>query len=177
MTAATFDDQITLSAWTFGTREGASLAAVALRDMTGRGLVQVLGAAIVLWGSTSRSPRLIRALTPGTTEMSPRPEFLDLLFGMTYAMPLLEASVVARHKEPVEALSGIGVDQTFTNRLRDRLVPGSSALLVLSERATVSRLRASLDEPERREAEYADADIRLDATDVLDGSEPDWLLG
>lgn len=141
---------IVLSAWTFGTWEGASHSATVLRDLVERGLVQVVSAVVVGWGATARAPRVTRA-AGSATGVPRRPEFLDLLFGMTYAVPLLEAAVGAGHTEPAGALVGMGVDETFTNKMRDRLVPGSSALLVLSEDGAVERLRIDLDQPDHPE--------------------------
>jgi hypothetical protein len=67
---------------------------------------------------------------------------------MTYAVPLLQAALGTGHVEQAGALTGIGVDETFTNRMRDRLVPGTSALFVLSDDDVVEGLRADLDHPD-----------------------------
>jgi uncharacterized membrane protein len=165
MTAQSPGEAITLSAWTFGTLEGASRAAAVLKDLVERGLVQVVSAAVVGWSTTARAPRMLDVVYPPTAGMSQRPEFLDLLFGMTYAVPLLEAAVVAAPTDRAAGLVGIGVGETFTNTLRDRLVPGSSALLLLSGNDAVARLRSTLDRPDALELMSTPVEIPLDPTD------------
>jgi uncharacterized membrane protein len=134
-----------LSAWTFSTYDGASHSAAVLRDLIARGRVRVADALVVRWTSSARSPQTSVA---ASDEDMRQPELLDLVVGMTYAVPLLQAAVGDNHHEEVGALAGIGVDETFTNKMRDRLVPGTSALLVLSEDDAVDWLRTDLDQPD-----------------------------
>jgi uncharacterized membrane protein len=135
-----------LSAWTFSTYEGASHSAAVLRDLIARGRVRVVDALVVGWTSSARSPQTMVAASPAG-EMR-QPELLDLVVGVTYAVPLLQAAVGDSHHEQAAALTGIGVDETFTNKMRDRLVPGTSALLVLCEDDAVEWLRTDLDQPD-----------------------------
>jgi uncharacterized membrane protein len=135
-----------LSAWTFSTCEGASHSAAVLRDLIARGRVRVTDALVVGWTTTARSPQTsVAASPPGAMR---QPELLDLVVGMTYAVPLLQAAVGDSDLEEAGALTGIGVDETFTNKMRDRLVPGTSALLVLCDDDAVDWLRADLDKPD-----------------------------
>jgi uncharacterized membrane protein len=134
-----------LSAWTFGTVDGAANAAAVLRDLVSRGPGRVRDAVVVRWRASARAPQT--SSLASTDEMRP-PQLLDLVVGVTYAVPLLQAALGTGNVEHAGALSGIGVDETFTNKLRDRLVPGTSALFVLSDDDAVEWLRADLDQPD-----------------------------
>jgi uncharacterized membrane protein len=135
----------TLSAWTFGTYDGASHAATVLRDLVNRGRVRVTEAAVVRWRASARAPLMTSVAARSETR---QPALLDLVVGVTYAVPLLQAAVGEVHVDEGSSLSSIGVDETFTNKLRDRVVPGTSALLVLSDDAAVEWLRTGLDQPD-----------------------------
>ena len=133
-----------LSAWTFGTEDGASFALALLRDLVAGDGVRVHDAATLSWEADAPVPRICEAPAFASAG-SPGAEFWGLLFGLTYAVPLIEAAVGRIGEEPAAGLGRIGVDQTFTHKLRDRLVPGSSALLVLSDESSLERLRVVLD--------------------------------
>ena len=135
----------TLSAWTVGTYDGASHAATVLRDLVNRGRVRVTEAAVVRWRASARAPLMTSVAARSETR---QPALLDLVVGVTYAVPLLQAAVGEVHVDEGSSLSSIGVDETFTNKLRDRVVPGTSALLVLSDDAAVEWLRTGLDQPD-----------------------------
>jgi uncharacterized membrane protein len=134
-----------LSAWTFGSYDGASRSAAVLRDLVECGRVRVADALVVRWRASARAPRVTSV---STDDGMRQPELLDLVVGVTYAVPLLQAAVGEGRIEQGSALAGIGVDETFTNKMRDRLVPGTSALLVLSDDDAVEWLRTDLDHPE-----------------------------
>jgi uncharacterized membrane protein len=134
-----------LSAWTFGTYDGAANSAAVLRDLVSRGRGRVRDAVVVRWRASARAPQM-SSLT-SSDEMR-QPQLLDLVVGVTYAVPLLQAALGTGHVEQAGALAGIGVDETFTNKMRDRLVPGTSALFVLSDDDAVEWLRADLDQPD-----------------------------
>jgi uncharacterized membrane protein len=134
-----------LSAWTFGTHEGAAHSAAVVRDLVERGRVRVSEAVVVSWRLSERAPRVTSVAADGELR---QPELLDLVVGVTYAIPLLQAAVGEGRIEQGSVLAGIGVDETFTNKMRDRLVPGTSALFVLSDAEAVGWLRTDLDQPE-----------------------------
>jgi uncharacterized membrane protein len=148
-----------LSAWTFGTDEGASHSAAILKDLVRRGRVRVADALVVRWRASARAPR-VTSVAPDD-EMR-QPELLDLVVGVTYAVPLLQAAVGEGRIEQGSALAGIGVDETFTNKMRDRLVPGTSALLVLCDDDAVEWLRTDLDQPEHPDLVTIGLDHDLD---------------
>lgn len=134
-----------LSAWTYGTCDGAFHSAAVLRDLVARGRVRVADAVVVRWKASARAPRTTWVASEGDPR---QPELLDLVVGITYAVPLLRAAVGSGHTDDAAALQDIGVDETFTNKMRDRLVPSTSALLVISDDEAAEWLRADLDQPD-----------------------------
>ena len=148
-----------LSVWTFGTSEGASHSAEVLRDLVERGRVRVREAVVVRWRASARAPRMTPVAAPSGMR---QPELLDLVVGVTYVVPLLQAAVGEVHADQGSTLTAIGVDETFTNKMRDRVVPGTSALLVLSDQAAVDWLRTDLDLPDHPEFVSIGVDHDLD---------------
>jgi len=114
----------TLSVWKFDTSSEADEASVRLQELARRGGVTVHDAATVSWERDARKPtahQLRPAASPGCLGGS----FWELLIGLIF-------------------LTDIGIDDTFINRVRDQLTPGTSALFVLGPDAAVETIESEL---------------------------------
>jgi uncharacterized membrane protein len=58
--------------------------------------------------------------------------FWSLLLGVTFSVPALGAAMSSAGGLEAGTLTAAGIHDTFMNRLRDAVVPGRSALLVLT---------------------------------------------
>ena len=148
MTTTTSQDHdvthTSLSVWTFGTPEGASEAAERLQDITDRRPAFRPDAAVVWWHAEAPKPQgrqLVLQPGPGGLDTP----FWDLLFGLVFSVPLLGAALGAARGAIPGALSEAGVSDTFVNRVRDEVTPGTSALFVVSSDEVVDAVRDALD--------------------------------
>lgn len=121
----------TLMAWRFDDAGGAEHATQTLRDLTVHHLATVDDAACVCWEVDASGPRteqlhsLVGAGALG--EM-----FWGMLFGVLFYVPLLGAAVGAANSGVSESLAYVGIDDSFVNRVRDEIYPGTSALFLVS---------------------------------------------
>lgn len=131
----------TLAAWTFDTPTGADAAATALQSLEGEILVP-RDAATVSWELAWDKPRTQQlALTgPGGSLGS---AFWGLLFGMVFFVPLLGAATSAAGGALAGSLTDIGIDDSFINKVRDQVRPGTSALFVLGPDAVLDTIESA----------------------------------
>jgi uncharacterized membrane protein len=133
----------TLSVWKFDTSSEADEASVRLQELARRGGVTVHDAATVSWERDARKPtahQLRPAASPGCLGGS----FWELLIGLIFLVPLLGAAMGAATGAVAGPLTDIGIDDTFINRVRDQLTPGTSALFVLGPDAAVETIESEL---------------------------------
>ncbi|MGH3366837.1 MAG: DUF1269 domain-containing protein [Nocardioidaceae bacterium] len=121
----------TLTVWTFDTPGGAIEASTTLRELAREGVVVVHDAATVSWERAAQKPS-IRPLGGSTDAGLPCGSFWGLLFGLIFLVPLLGAAIGAATGAVAGCLTDVGIDDTFINKVRDRVTPGTSALFVLS---------------------------------------------
>ena len=97
--------------------------------------------AVVRWDRDDRLPRSDVPL-PADLRSARTAWFWSLLLGVTFSVPALGARLgIATGLDP-GILAGAGIHDSFMNRLRDEVVPGRSALLVLSGQAEAQALDA-----------------------------------
>jgi len=113
-------------------------------DLCGRGLLRVRDAAAVAWLPGQHRPdfRRVNGLEPwapmGDT-------FWHLLFGHVFLLPIAAAEAgIAMHAAAC-SLSQLGFLDDFVDSARRRVTPGTSALFLLTDDATVDRLLALLE--------------------------------
>ena len=70
--------------------------------------------------------------------------FWGLLFGLIFLVPLLGAAIGAATGAVTGSLNDVGIDDTFINKVRDQITPGTSALFVLCPDAAMATLEAEL---------------------------------
>ncbi len=123
--------QPTLTVWKFPTALGAAQAARGLEKLGSDQALVVENAAFVAWASGTATPRVHPLQLPGSPDTLSE-GFWGLLFGIVFFMPLLGAAVGSTTGTLTRPLADVGIRDTFINKVRDLVTPGSSALFALT---------------------------------------------
>jgi uncharacterized membrane protein len=129
----------TLVVWNSGTAADAERARGILQDLVGTDRESVHDAAMVSWPRGSRKPSTC-VLPDLRSDQALGEEFWGVLFGVIFYSPLLGAAV-SRATDAISSLAEVGIDDTFVNRVRDSVTPGTWALFALGSDALVDRVR------------------------------------
>ncbi|MEU7530566.1 DUF1269 domain-containing protein [Saccharothrix sp. NPDC042600] len=130
----------TLTIWKFDTAEGADHAARTLESLAKSRLVAVHDAAVVTWPHDRKKPK-IRQLHDLVGRGALTGAFWGLLFGLLFLVPFLGAAVGAAAGAAGGKLVDVGIDDDLLREVRDRVVPGTSALFVLTSGAVLDKVR------------------------------------
>jgi uncharacterized membrane protein len=117
--------------WRFDTASGAHEAAAGLSHLLAQQSFTVVDAATVSWAKDARRPT-IQSLPPTPQTGALAGAFWGLLFGLVFFVPLLGAALGTPVGELTGSLADVGIDDTFVNKMRDQVTPGTSALFVLT---------------------------------------------
>lgn len=134
----------TLSVWKFDTPEGAELAEEALLRASKEQLVVVHDAATVSWAVGKNRPKT-KQLSNATGIGALGGAFWGLLFGLIFFVPLIGAAIGAGFGALGGSLADVGIDDDFIGSVRETVLPGTSALFVLTSNAVVDKLRSELE--------------------------------
>jgi len=132
----------TLTVWVFPTPSAAAAALPGLEETALALDVSLDDIALVTWpkGRRKLSVRQLGALTgPGTLWGG----FWGLLFGLIFLVPLADPMFGAAAGAFAGTLSELGFPDAFVDRVRARVVPGTSAIFVLSSGGAASRVAAA----------------------------------
>ena len=134
----------TLTVWKFDAADGAEETMHALEELAREGVIDVHDAAALSWPSSTT--KLTSELYPaaGGDEGDLGESFWGLLLGYIFFVPLLGAALGTATGLSSGALSGVGIDDGFINRVRDRVTPGTSALFVLTTDSVVDTVLDAL---------------------------------
>lgn len=130
----------TLTVWKFDSPEGASTAARILQELARAQVIVLHDAATVSWPEGDKKPRT-KQLHDLTSAGAMGGAFWGLLFGLIFFVPLLGAAIGAATGAMSGALSDVGIDDSFINRVRDRITPGTSALFLMSSDAVIDKVK------------------------------------
>ena len=130
----------TLSVWRYDDPAGAEQAAGVLQDLVAREQMTIHDAATVTWEQGRNTPRT-RPLGDLTGAGALGGPFWGLLLGTIFFVPLLGAALGAATGAVGGSLADVGIDDTFVNRIRDTVTPGTSALFLLSSDAVVDKVQ------------------------------------
>jgi len=137
----------TLTVWTFEGPSGAEAALPRLERLAEEGVIHVDDAALVTWPEQSRKPSL-RPLgglvRPGTLWGG----FWGVLLGLMFLVPIAGPAFGAAAGAFAGSLANFGVEDDLVKRVRDVVIPGTSALFVLSSSAVADTLGVELRELE-----------------------------
>ncbi|WP_338747692.1 DUF1269 domain-containing protein [Janibacter alittae] len=132
--------QPTLTVWKFDNTDGAQDAVRTLEDLTKKNLLTVIDVATVSWEEGKKKPKTRQGTsTTGTGALGG--SFWGLLFGLIFFVPLLGAAVGAATGALAGSLSDVGIDDSFIDRVRDQVTPGTSALFLMSSDAVLDRVK------------------------------------
>ncbi|WP_460461972.1 DUF1269 domain-containing protein [Arthrobacter pigmenti] len=129
----------TLSVWKFSDVDGAERAERVLLDLQNKELIKVHDAAVISWEAGAKKPKT-KQLHNLTGAGALGGSFWGLLFGLIFFVPLLGAAVGAAMGAASASLADVGIDDSFIKRVRDKVVPGTSALFILSSDAVKDRV-------------------------------------
>jgi uncharacterized membrane protein len=151
----------TLTALTFPTSEGARAVLDDVKLLSTRNLIKLHDAVLLEWPEGARRPKT-RQLSDVEGVFAFGGSFAGLLLGALFTVPLLGAAagvagglVLGRS---LRALSRVGVDPSFIDSVRAEVVPGTSALFLLTSDAAEGEVVAAL----------RGTDMRLAATNLSD---------
>lgn len=130
----------TLSVWRYDDPAGAEQAAGVLQDLVARQQMTIHDAATVTWEQGRKTPRT-RQLADLTGAGALGGPFWGLLLGTIFFVPLLGAALGAATGAVGGSLTDVGIDDTFVNRIRDTVTPGTSALFLLTSDAVVDKVQ------------------------------------
>lgn len=157
----------TLTVWLYDTPMGAAAGEVRLKDLTERGALRVVDAITVTWVRGAHEPR-IGHLRHQTTRAAARGSVLGALVGTLVLAPVVGTAVGAGLGAWVQRLRGTGIEEAFLAEVRERIVPGTSALLVLSTDADLDVLKPFVERGlARGDVGLVHAKLRDDAPEAL----------
>ena len=130
----------TLTVWKFDTAEGAEAATRTLENLSREELITIHDAATVSWETGKKKPKT-RQLNNLAGAGALGGAFWGLLFGLIFFVPLLGAAIGAATGALSGSLSDVGIDDSFINRARDEITPGTSALFVMTSDAVMDKVK------------------------------------
>jgi uncharacterized membrane protein len=131
----------TLTVWKFDTPSGADEASQTLQGLAKQNLIVLHDAATVSWEEGKKKPKT-RQLANTTAAGALGGTFWGLLFGLIFFVPLLGAAIGAATGALAGSLTDVGIDDSFINKVRDQVTPGTSALFVMSSDAVLDKVKA-----------------------------------
>jgi uncharacterized membrane protein len=129
----------TLTVWKFDTAGGAEDAITTLESLSKQELITIHDAATVSWPEGKKKPKT-HQLTSLTGAGALGGSFWGLLFGLLFFVPLLGLAVGAAMGALGGAMADVGIDDDFIASVRTNVVPGTSALFVLSSGAVMDKV-------------------------------------
>jgi len=120
---------LVITVWIFDSPEGAGRAAQVLAGFGPQLRDGLLGTAVVSWGPHDGRPRVL-AYGDARDDLLERP-FWAVALGLLFSVPLLGAALAHAASGSTAPLAEVGVSETFMNRIRDELVPGTSGFFAL----------------------------------------------
>jgi uncharacterized membrane protein len=130
----------TLTVWKFDSPDAADRASQTLQDLAKQNLITVHDAATVSWPEDRKKPKT-RQLSNTTAAGALGGSFWGLLFGLIFFVPLLGAAIGAATGALAGSLADVGIDDSFINKVRDQVTPGTSALFVMSSDAVMDKVQ------------------------------------
>ncbi|MBE9372870.1 DUF1269 domain-containing protein [Saccharopolyspora sp. HNM0983] len=134
----------TLTAWKFDSATGAEEASSTVQELAKEELIKIYDAATVSWPESSSKPktRQLHHLAAGGALGG---SFWGLLFGLIFFVPLLGAAIGAATGALAGSLTDVGIDDDFIRKTQDKVVPGTSALFLLTSDAVLDKVRERVD--------------------------------
>jgi uncharacterized membrane protein len=125
--------------WKFDDPEGASRAESSLKSAEAEGLVKIVDHAVLTWPEGAEKPDL-QHKADSTKRGAGWGALWGILGGALFMIPVMGALVGAGIGALVKATDGTGIAKEDLERIRTEVVPGTSALFVVTEDADMDRL-------------------------------------
>lgn len=136
---------LALSVWIFDSPDDAPQALDRVVEAAQRAGAKVPETAYVRWPAAGRHPE-IRVHDDPTHELLEH-SFWAVVLGLVFSVPLLDAALARPASGVSTALvADLGVGETMTNRIRDRVVPGTSACFALVPAADLPGLESEIED-------------------------------
>jgi uncharacterized membrane protein len=142
--------QATLTVWKFNSPHGAAQASRTLEELSRQELISIHDAATVSWEPGAKKPKTKQLNSP-TGAGALGGSFWGLLFGLIFFVPLLGAAIGAATGAFAGSLTDVGIDDSFINKVRDQITPGTSALFLMSSDAVVDKVKDAFGQHEPSE--------------------------
>jgi len=135
----------TLTVWKFEGQSAAEAALPRLERLAAHGAIRVDDAALVAWPRELRKPSL-RPLGSLVGPGSLWGGFWGVLLGLMFLVPIAGPAFGAAAGAFAGSLAAFGVEEDVIKRVRDVVVPGTSALFMLSSGAVADAVGEELRE-------------------------------
>lgn len=129
----------TFTVWKFDTPEGAQKMSRILLSAEKDGLVTVVDHAVVSWPVGADKPSVDHSHS-GERRGAGWGALWGLLLGALFFVPVLGIAAGAATGAIVKSLGAVGIDKEQFETLRENVVPGTSALFVVTEDGNLDRL-------------------------------------
>jgi uncharacterized membrane protein len=153
-----------LTVWLYPTAFGAGTGELHLRALAEHDAIRVHDAATIMWMPHDPEPR-IRPVEHLAGKAAGRGAMWGALVGLVLLNPVAGAAVGAGAGAAAQRLRRTGLDPEFVEKMRERVSPGTSALLVLSSGADPLAVRRVL---HGSEAVLLHAELSEEGRRVLD---------
>jgi uncharacterized membrane protein len=129
----------TLSVLKFDNPGGADQALSILQGLQKQQLIEVQDAAVVTWPTDRKAPKTKQAFsTAGYGALAG--SFWGFLFGLLFFIPLMGLAIGAAVGAISGALSDYGIDDDFIKAAQDKIVPGTSALFLMTGKTVLDKV-------------------------------------
>jgi uncharacterized membrane protein len=128
-----------LTVWKFNTADGAEKALTKLADLQKQQLIEIVDAATVSWPVGKKKPKTKQALNL-TSASALDGAFWGMLFGLIFFIPLFGMAIGAAMGALTGHFADYGIDDDFIKKVQGKVTEGTSALFLLSEKATLDKV-------------------------------------
>ncbi len=129
-----------LTVWKFNTVDGADKAIAKLVELQKQHLIEIVDAATVVWQPGKKKPRTRQASDALKAAGTLDGAFWGMLFGLLFMVPLFGMAVGALSGALSGHFSDYGINDQFIKDVRSKVTEGTSALFLMSEKATVDKV-------------------------------------
>ena len=129
----------TFTVWKFDDPKGAKHAAGVLKDAERDGLVRIVDQALMSWPADADKPKVKHA-HDSTTRGAGWGALWGVLTGALFLVPVVGGVVGVAIGALAKSTEGTGITKEDLTRIRTEVVPGTSALFVVTEQGDLDRL-------------------------------------
>jgi uncharacterized membrane protein len=129
-----------LTAWHYKSAMGAAAGQIRLKDLQRHGALRVLDAVTVIWVRGAEAPHVGHLMRRSMASVS-KASVLGALVGALSRAPMADPASEAGPSAVAHRLHDFGIEGSFLQEIKSRLVPGTSSLLVLSSDVDLGTVR------------------------------------